>query len=205
MQSRLSIVTPREVILGQGDSEDVSVETTCTEHQPSILVKPSKEGGDVAIQDLGLRDDQSPDVSVNAPRLDLIPEFNLNSREPTINKTPTRSSTSLPTLQSKLSNVRHLYNQPATNTNFCNYNKEDMHQEMKSSVSMVSGRQDSATWGFSGGGNVYNSPPELTSKSSQVSCNSTESLGKLLNEKYTIQVSLLWYQNFLHTNVVGVR
>lgn len=188
MQSRLSIVTPREVILGQGDSEDVSVETTCTEHQPSILVKPSKEGGDVAIQDLGLRDDQSPDVSVNAPRLDLIPEFNLNSREPTINKTPTRSSTSLPTLQSKLSNVRHLYNQPATTTNFCNYNKEDTHQEMKSSVSMVSGRQDSAMWGFSGGGSVHNSPPELTSKSSQVSCNSTESLGKLLNEKYTIQV-----------------
>lgn len=180
------------------------MEATCTEHQPSILVKPSKEGGDVAIQDLGLRDDQSPDVSVNAPRLDLIPEFNLNSREPTINKTSTHSSTAPPTLQSKLSNVRHLHNQPAT-TNFCNYNKDDKHQEMKSSVSMVSGRQDSATWAVSGGSSVHNSPPELTSKSSQVSCNSTESLGKLLNEKYTIQVLWLWHQNILHADVVGVR
>ncbi|CAK9201711.1 unnamed protein product, partial [Sphagnum troendelagicum] len=75
MHFPLSTVASRDIISRQKDFENAS-----QDHHPSCAVTNCIDRGDT-VQELGLRDDQSPDVSVNAPRLDLIPEFNLTSSE----------------------------------------------------------------------------------------------------------------------------
>jgi hypothetical protein len=86
MHFPLSTVASRELISRQKDFENVS-----QDHHPSCAVSSCIDRGDT-VQELGLRDDQSPDVSVNAPRLDLIPEFNLTSSEQLSDARPLRPS-----------------------------------------------------------------------------------------------------------------
>lgn len=77
LQSRISIITPGEVISNEGDSEDLNdLMRPISSH--SELDDAVQELG---LRELGLREDHSPDISVNAPRLDLIPEFNLTTSE----------------------------------------------------------------------------------------------------------------------------
>ncbi|CAM6027500.1 unnamed protein product [Sphagnum balticum] len=66
-----SVTTSGEMIARQADFEDVSSQdvSTCPVSRCIDQAEAVREGS--------LRDNQSPDVSVNAPRLDLIPEFNL--------------------------------------------------------------------------------------------------------------------------------
>ncbi|CAK9222046.1 unnamed protein product [Sphagnum jensenii] len=66
-----SVTTSGEMIARQADFEDVSSQDVST-----CPVSRCIDQGE-AVQEGSLRDNQSPDVSVNAPRLDLIPEFNL--------------------------------------------------------------------------------------------------------------------------------
>jgi hypothetical protein len=66
-----SVTTSGEIIARQADFEDVSSQDVST-----CPVSRCINQGE-AVQEGSLRDNQSPDVSVNAPRLDLIPEFNL--------------------------------------------------------------------------------------------------------------------------------
>lgn len=76
MQSRFSIITPRDVILNQGESEDTSMEVVI---QVQNLNQAEQEKTSPEQDDMS--QDQSPNVSVYAPRLDLIPEFNLTTQE----------------------------------------------------------------------------------------------------------------------------
>ncbi|CAK9873714.1 unnamed protein product [Sphagnum jensenii] len=66
-----SVTTSGEMIARQADFDDVSSQDVST-----CPVSRCIDQGE-AVQEGSLRDNQSPDVSVNAPRLDLIPEFNL--------------------------------------------------------------------------------------------------------------------------------
>lgn len=76
MQSRLSIITPRDIILNQGESEDASTEVVI-----QVQNLNQAEQGKTSPEQDGMSQDQSPNVSVYAPRLDLIPEFNLTTQE----------------------------------------------------------------------------------------------------------------------------
>ncbi|CAM6069463.1 unnamed protein product [Sphagnum tenellum] len=66
-----SVTTSGEMIARQADFDDVSSQDVST-----CPVSRCIDQGE-AVQEASLRDNKSPDVSVNAPRLDLIPEFNL--------------------------------------------------------------------------------------------------------------------------------
>ncbi|CAM6010747.1 unnamed protein product, partial [Sphagnum balticum] len=95
MHFHLSTVTSGDMVSKQVNSEDISPD------MPTSHVSGHIGRGDTA-QELGLRADQSPDVSVNAPRLDLIPEFNLTSNDPMRTASSSVTEISKPPLVSDL-------------------------------------------------------------------------------------------------------
>jgi hypothetical protein len=124
MHFHLSTVTSGDMVSKQVNSEDVSPDIP-TSHSSGHIGR-----ADTA-QELGLRADQSPDVSVNAPRLDLIPEFNLTSNDPmSVARTLRPSDLSLRLLEAQEKSL----NSPGPTTSF-NYGRS----EASSSLNMEGG------------------------------------------------------------------
>ncbi|CAK9220882.1 unnamed protein product [Sphagnum troendelagicum] len=190
-----SVTTSGEMIARQADFDDVSSQDVST-----CPVSRCIDQGE-AVQEGSLRDNQSPDVSVNAPRLDLIPEFNLKDSNDLMRDARRLKPSDL--------NLRLLetqkmsFNQTRPTTTSCSYDiSEDTRSLNVEGTSVHIPEEESASQGLTPIHDYVPSKPSSSSNLEGSNIKSHQQRAEALEGLLELSAQLLFQQRFEELAIV---